>query len=169
MRMLGRADFSLTHTSSSSTSRAEATRPRTVAHAAPSSQQRPPPSHWPRPSAAAAPVHVTYIGFAGSDRGIAREIGLSAFSLTLVAKTPIALLVLVDDEGLEPALRRAGLPRAARVQHVVRQSVVERFRAFGLATPKHHSGWGGYAKMIVADLLPHDVQHTLVVDADTVC
>jgi len=44
-----------TSASSSSTSRAEATRPRTVAHAAPSSQQRPPPSHWPRPSAAAAP------------------------------------------------------------------------------------------------------------------
>ena len=53
------------------------------------------------------------------------------------------------------------------MQLVNRAAVLSRFAAFGLKKMAHHSGLGGYCKLIIADLLPKSVEATLVLDSDT--
>lgn len=42
------------------------------------------------------------------------------------------------------------------------------FSTYGYTKIKHHSGFGGYAKMIAAKLIPESIDRTVVVDSDTI-
>lgn len=42
------------------------------------------------------------------------------------------------------------------------------FSTFGYTRVKHHSGFGGYAKMIAAKLIPESIDRTIVIDSDTI-
>lgn len=62
----------------------------------------------------------------------------------------------------------AGLPSRARVNKLDRHAVLRHFHASGLYQFAHHSGLGGYSKLLLPELLPADVDATLLVDTDTV-
>ena len=65
-------------------------------------------------------------------------------------------------------LEDAGLTSPpAEIQVVDRAAMLKRFAAFGLRRMAHHSGLGGYTKLLVADLLPSSINATIVLDADT--
>ena len=111
------------------------------------------------------PPHVTFVAFGGKDRGIARELALSAFSLS--RSSPRAEIdVVTDSDDLARQFEDTGLPVRARVRRIDREDVLRRFSTFGLQRFAHHSGLGGYSKLLLADLLP--VNATILVDTDTV-
>ena len=112
------------------------------------------------------PPHVTFVAFSGKDSGVVRELARSSFSLARTS--PTALIdVLTDTDDMAAQITAAGLPPRAKVRQVQRDAVAHRFRAFGLRRFSHHSGLGGYSKLIVADLLQPAVNATIVVDTDT--
>lgn len=113
-----------------------------------------------------AHTHVTYVAFSGRD-DVVREVGRSAFSL-LRASRSARVHVLTDDSRMRKALLAAGLPSQATVQDVARSLVLARLGAFGLRKLGHHSGVGGYAKLLVAELLPPTIHATIVLDSDTI-
>ena len=114
-----------------------------------------------------APPHITFVAFEGKDRGVIRELALSAFSLSRT--TPSATMhILTDTAVMAARLREAHLPPGANIKRVDREAVLRKFEAFGLYRFSHHSGLGGYSKLILADLLPDDLQSTVLVDTDTV-
>ena len=53
------------------------------------------------------------------------------------------------------------------VQLIQRDWVIQRLASFGLHRLEHHSGLGGYSKMLAADLLPPMLNHTILVDTDS--
>ena len=55
----------------------------------------------------------------------------------------------------------------ATVQLLARASVLEQFAAYGFTRMAHHSGLGGYTKLLIPDLLPASVRQTIVLDSDT--
>ena len=66
-------------------------------------------------------------------------------------------------------LRDAGFPaESSKVVVIDRRHMIRHFGAHGLVHVSHHSGWGGYAKLILPELLPADVETTIMLDADTV-
>ena len=116
---------------------------------------------------AATPPHVTFIAFGGKDRGLLLELTRSAFSLGRT--NPRATMdILTDSAEIAGQLAVAPLPPRAHVRQLDRAGVQRRFDAFGLRKFAHHSGIGGYTKLILADLLPTTVDATVLVDTDTV-
>ena len=81
-----------------------------------------------------------------------------------------ALLVVTNAVSLElqfrNVFRRSWEGRDGGVLLVKTHAVVARFASAGLHRGLHHSGWGGYAKMIAADILPLELSATLIVDTD---
>ena len=112
------------------------------------------------------PPHVTYVAFHGKDK-VALEVSRSAFTLMRYSRTARAH-VLTDDPTMEQQLQSHGLSDSrVIVQLLAREAVLERFAAFGLTKMAHHSGLGGYCKLLIADLLPLSVDATIVLDSDT--
>lgn len=111
-----------------------------------------------------SPPHVTYVAFRGKDN-CALEVARSAFSLIQFSQA-VLIHVLTDDDAMDAKLRQYGL-MTATVQFVQRPSVLSHFEAFGLYKMAHHSGLGGYCKLLIAELLPPTVKATIVLDADT--
>jgi lipopolysaccharide biosynthesis glycosyltransferase len=110
--------------------------------------------------------HVTFVAFGGKDRGLAHELARSAFSLTRTTPS-VAFDILTDGPELAEQLAAASVPSRARVHQLTREAVLRRFHAHGLYRFAHHSGLGGYAKLLLAELLPADVSSTILVDTDT--
>ena len=111
------------------------------------------------------PPHVTYLAFKGRE-DVVRELGLSAWSLSRVSRRA-AITILTDEPSMEPRLQAVGLPAIAQVQLVNRSALLDRFASYGLRRMTHHSGVGGYSKLLVADLLARSIDHTIVMDTDT--
>ena len=110
--------------------------------------------------------HVTYMAFRGNDK-VAREVGRSAFSLLRLSRR-VSIHVLTDEPTMATQLEDAGLPSPpAVIQVVERTALLGHFAAFGLRRMSHHSGLGGYSKLLVPDLLPASINATVVLDADT--
>lgn len=116
-------------------------------------------------------VHVTYMAFSGGDNTV-REVGLSAYSLSRVSTEPTEVVVLTDTEHMRRSLSHTLANHASSLSWSVslmqREQLVRRFASFGLRRVMHHSGWGGYAKLVAAELLPATLNYTLLVDTDTV-
>jgi len=105
------------------------------------------------------------------------QVGRSAVSLLCTARAPIVnITVLSDSHAVHQQLRRmldnASCPGSVAVtnysldaRHISIEHIVGRFKQLGIARVGHHSSWGGYAKLLVAELVP--VAATLVVDTDT--
>ena len=136
------------------------------------------PSGQPRgqPRGLARFAHVTFFSFAGGN-DVVREVSRSIFSLSRVCSRPPEVLVLTDMVGIQSRLRTTfqapwGGPRLTAMQVSVeliqRDWVRHRLASFGLHRLGHHSGWGGYSKMIAADLLPSTLNHTILVDTDSI-
>jgi hypothetical protein len=136
------------------------------------------------------PPHVTFVAFDGKDRA-AQEVALAAFSLSRVsyvspmnaapqpgsqlpystrtARRPRTTMhVLTDTASMARQLVAADLPPAARVRQIDREYVLRRFDAFGIRKFAHHSGLGGYSKLLIAELLPPRLNASILVDTDTV-
>ena len=128
----------------------------------------------------ASVAHITFFGFAGSDH-VAKEITRSVYSLARVCRRgQPRVLVITDSADLQLEMRSAfhglGTMLASksavtpdiRIDLVRREWVTNRFAESGLHRLAHHSGWGGYSKMIAADLLPRSLNFTLLIDTDTI-
>lgn len=112
------------------------------------------------------PPHVTYVAFRGKDK-VALEVSRSAFTLLRFSRTA-RVHILTDDPTMDQQLQHYGTSDSrVFVQILNRADVLNRFAAFGLKKMAHHSGLGGYCKLIIADLLPISVEATLVLDSDT--
>ena len=104
--------------------------------------------------------HVTYLAFQGKDSSVALEVGRSAYSLHKFS--PAAQITVLTDSH---AIARQ-LP-TYNVSVISMDATRERFARFGLTKFSHHSGLGGYSKILVAELLPEHVKATIVLDSDT--
>jgi len=122
-----------------------------------------------------SPPHVTYFALTGGGDAIMAEFALSAFSLCRADPSVHILLVTNLDKMAERAadmLRKQcwgdGAPSRLSVSLVGLDGLRSRFREIGFQRFGHHSGLGGYAKLLAADLIPDHVERTVVVDTDTV-
>ena len=111
--------------------------------------------------------HVTYLAFGGNDQFVAQEVGRSAFSVSR-STVGASFTVLVDAESSRERLLQVGLPASAQIQLVHRAAVSQRFQDVGLMKGAHHSGWGGYAKLLIPELLPTTIEATIIMDSDTI-
>ena len=109
--------------------------------------------------------HVTYLAFEGRDASVADEVGLSAYSVQRMAPGT-AVTVLTDSWRMADQLSMR-VPKHVKVTIIDHRTTASYFRRVGLVKMAHHSGLGGYSKLIVDKLLPSDLNATIVLDSDT--
>lgn len=118
--------------------------------------------------------HVTYFALSGGEDAAMTEFTLSAFSLCKIDPS-VRILLLTDQQQLAPrAIARLntecwdGKEPQAYVKMIHPKQLRSRFHEVGFTKFSHHSGLGGYAKVLAAELIPDTIDRTIVVDTDTV-
>ncbi|CAD7971523.1 unnamed protein product [Amoebophrya sp. A25] len=124
--------------------------------------------------------HATYFAFSGTDDAM-RELSLSLYSLCRLDPS-VQVLVLTDQKNSDAAAAGGIVSQTAeacwgreamaeQLSTFVANSTEVRsfFSAHGYTKlGEHHSGVGGYAKMIAARLIPDSVDRTVLLDTDTI-
>lgn len=119
--------------------------------------------------------HVTYLALSGGGDDVIHEAARSAFSLCLLTWNVSVLLVTnrpdlaaMAEDRLAAACARQHAARQVTVLNLPDETVLATLRRFNFTRMwGHHSGPGGFAKLVPTDWLPATVDRTLIVDTDT--
>lgn len=116
--------------------------------------------------------HFTYFAMSGGGDRVIKEFSLSALSLCrLDPSVNVALLV---DKALEQSAKDAASKIGRVCQNKLsiiilsHDALAGEFQKHGFSAFKHHSGIGGYSKLIAEKFLPTSVARTIVIDTDTI-